>query len=79
METINAEVVKITFRNESNYYTVAVLKNGTEEFIGVGTMPFLNEGDCADFTGEFIVHQTYGEQFKVESLIKSHLKTRRQF
>ncbi|MBQ4120290.1 MAG: ATP-dependent RecD-like DNA helicase [Clostridia bacterium] len=70
METINAEVVKITFRNESNYYTVAVLKNGTEEFIGVGTMPFLNEGDCADFTGEFIVHQTYGEQFKVESFDK---------
>lgn len=30
-------------------------------------MPFLNEGDTAEFTGEFIVHQTYGEQFKIES------------
>ncbi len=67
METIIADVEKITFRNESNYYTVAVLKNGTESFIGVGTMPFLNEGDTAEFTGEFIVHQTYGEQFKVET------------
>ncbi len=70
METFDAEVVKITFRNESNYYTVAVLKNGTEEFIGVGTMPFLNEGDCAEFTGEFVVHSTYGEQFKIESFDK---------
>ena len=67
METILADVVKITFRNESNYYTVAILKNGTEEFTAVGTLPFLNEGDTAEFTGEFIVHQTYGEQFKVES------------
>ena len=75
METINAEVVKITFRNESNYYTVAVLRNGTEEFIGVGTMPFLNEGDFADFTGEFTVHQTYGEQFKVESFQKNAPKS----
>ncbi len=70
MDTIAAEVVKITFRNELNYYTVAVLKNGTEEFIGVGTLPFLNEGDFADFSGEFTVHPTYGEQFKIESFIK---------
>ena len=75
METLNAEVVKITFRNESNYYTVAVLRNGTEEFIGVGTMPFLNEGDFADFNGEFTVHPTYGEQFKVESFDKKPPKS----
>lgn len=67
MEVFSAEVVKITFRNESNYYTVAILKSGIEEFTAVGTMPFLNEGDCAEFTGEFIVHQTYGEQFRVDS------------
>ncbi len=67
METFIADVEKITFRNESNYYTVAILKSGTEKFTAVGTLPFLNEGDTAEFTGEFIVHQTYGEQFKVES------------
>ncbi len=76
METITAEVIKITFRNESNYYTVAVLKNGTEEFMGVGIMPFLNEGDCADFSGEFTVHATYGEQFKVESFVKKPPKNK---
>ncbi len=67
MENFTADVEKITFRNESNYYTVAVLKAGSEKITAVGTMPFLNEGDTAEFFGEFIVHQTYGEQFKVES------------
>jgi len=67
MESFIADVLKITFRNESNYYTVAILKSGTEEFTAVGTMPFLNEGDTAEFKGEFTVHATYGEQFKVES------------
>ena len=67
METFVADVKKITFRNESNYYTVAVLDCGSEEIIAVGTMPFLNEGDTAEFKGSFTVHQTYGEQFKVES------------
>lgn len=67
MESFIADVVKITFRNESNYYTVAVLRSDTEEFTAVGIMPFLNEGDTAEFTGEFTVHATYGEQFKVES------------
>ncbi len=67
MESFIADVVKITFRNESNYYTVAILRSGTEEFTAVGIMPFLNEGDTAEFMGEFTVHATYGEQFKVES------------
>ena len=67
METFIADVEKITFRNESNYYTVAVLSVGDEKITAVGTLPFLNEGDTAEFTGTFVVHQTYGEQFKVES------------
>ena len=67
MEKIIGTVEKITFRNESNCYTVAVLNCDNEEVIAVGILPFLNEGDTAEFVGEFTVHQTYGEQFKVES------------
>ena len=67
LEKIIGTVEKITFRNESNCYTVAVLNCGGEEVIAVGILPFLNEGDMAEFVGEFTVHQTYGEQFKVES------------
>ncbi len=67
LEKIIGTVEKITFRNEANCYTVAVLNCDNEDIIAVGTLPFLNEGDMAEFTGEFTVHQTYGEQFKVES------------
>lgn len=67
MENFIADVEKITFRNESNYYTVAILNVDGEKITAVGTMPFLNEGDTAEFTGKMIFHQTYGEQLKVES------------
>ncbi len=67
MEKIKGIIEKITFRNEANGYTVAVLDCDGEEVIAVGTLPFLNEGDAAEFTGEFTFHQTYGEQFKVET------------
>lgn len=67
MEKIIGIIEKITFRNESNSYTVAVLDCDGAEVIAVGILPFLNEGDKAEFTGQFVVHATYGEQFKVES------------
>lgn len=58
-------VQKITYRNESNAYTVAQIRSGNEEITVVGTLPFLNEGDMAEFFGEYIVHPTYGSQLKV--------------
>ena len=70
-ETENKTVVtgmveKITYRNEGNYYTVAEVNAGGEEITVVGTLPFLSEGDAADFYGAFTVHPSYGPQFKVE-------------
>ncbi len=67
METISGIIHKITFRNEANAYTVAVLRTKTEDVIIVGTLPFINEGDSLDCEGEYTVHATYGEQFKVSS------------
>lgn len=67
METISGIIKKITFRNEANAYTVAVLKTKTEEITVVGTLPFVNEGDSVDLEGDYTVHATYGEQFKVSS------------
>lgn len=75
MEKITGIIQKITFRNESNYYTVAVVTCGSEEVVAVGSMPFLNEGDTAEFFGEFTFHQTYGEQFKVESFERAAPQT----
>lgn len=67
MENISGIIKKITFHNEANAYTVAVLKTKTEEITIVGTLPFINEGDSLDLEGEYTVHATYGEQFKVSS------------
>lgn len=67
LEKFTGTVQKITFRNESNAYTVAVVETDGESLTVVGTLPFLNEGDTAEFCGEFTFHQTYGEQFKTVS------------
>lgn len=67
LEKIIGTVEKITFKNESNGYTVAIINCEGEDITAVGILPFLNEGDVAEFSGEFTFHKTYGEQFKVES------------
>lgn len=66
-KSITGLVEKITYRNEANAYTVAQIKVGKEYITAVGTLPFLNEGDMAEFFGEYTVHANYGQQFKVES------------
>ena len=63
-------VQRITYRNEVNYYTVAEVKTGKEILTVVGIMPFVTEGDYAEFIGKFTVHATYGQQFAAESFEK---------
>ncbi|MEE1238826.1 MAG: ATP-dependent RecD-like DNA helicase [Acutalibacteraceae bacterium] len=63
---IGGTVERITYRNESNAYTVAEVKIDGKSLTVVGIMPFLTEGDEAVFYGEYTVHPSYGEQFKAE-------------
>jgi len=70
MQKLSGTVKKITFQNQSNWYTVAELSDDKENITVVGILPFLNEGDIAEFTGKFIVHSTYGRQFSCESFEK---------
>ncbi len=67
MECVEGTVERITFRNDSNAYTVAVVKAEKELLTVVGIMPFLNEGDLATFHGNFTFHPTYGKQLSVKS------------
>ena len=62
-ENITGTVQRITYKNDSNGYTVADVRVGKENITVVGTLPFLCEGDLADFFGKFIIHPTYGRQF----------------
>lgn len=63
LDSIEGIVEKITYKNEANCYTVAQVKSGKQDVIVVGILPFLNEGDSAEFFGKFTVHPTYGQQF----------------
>ncbi len=69
-QSITGSVEKITYRNEVNCYTVAEVKTSNEKLTVVGIMPFLAEGDIAEFFGKFIVHATYGQQFSCYSFEK---------
>ena len=66
-EELCGVVEKITYSNETNGYTVAVLRSGKERVTVVGTFPFLSEGETLKLTGNFIVHPTYGSQFSATS------------
>lgn len=63
---IKGTVERITYRNESNSYTVAEVRIDSKSITVVGIMPFLAEGDEAVFCGEYTVHPSYGEQFKAD-------------
>lgn len=67
LEVISGTIEHITYHNEQNGYTVASLRNGSSRTTVVGMLPFINNGECGKFTGRYIIHPTYGEQFQVTS------------
>lgn len=66
-EILRGTVENITYQNEFNSYTVCTVKSGRELITVVGTLPFLHEGEQVEFSGNYIVHQTYGQQFSAIS------------
>lgn len=67
MTELTGTVERITYRNDTNCYTVAEVRSGKESVTVVGTLPYLSEGDAAVFYGSYITHPSYGRQFKAES------------
>lgn len=67
MTELTGTVEKITYRNDTNCYTVAEVRSGKETVTVVGTLPYLSEGDAAVFYGSYIMHPSYGRQLKAES------------
>ncbi len=58
-------LAEIIFRNEENFYTVAVMENDEqmEQFIAVGNMPQARCGMTFSLRGSWKTHPSYGEQF----------------
>ncbi len=70
--TIDGVVEHVVYQNEENGYTVcelatASLENPTQEELitVVGNLPFLAEGEAVRAVGKWVMHPSFGRQFKV--------------
>ena len=63
-------IVDVIYKNEVNSYTIANLETETEVFTVVGYLPFINAGDTLKLQGKMVIHQEYGEQFKIDTFEK---------
>ncbi|MGI6037017.1 MAG: ATP-dependent RecD-like DNA helicase [Limnochordia bacterium] len=68
MEALQGQVVRIVFRNEDNYYTVARLEvdDFPEPITVVGNFLAIEEGEFLQLRGQWVHHPEYGRQFKME-------------
>ena len=73
--SVKGIVEKITYKNEQNGYTVAIVRSGKERITVTGCFPFLSEGESAVLTGRYIVHPVYGRQFSADSVEKTTPET----
>lgn len=67
LEEKQGTIAEIIFHNNENGYTVAVFETELEAFTAVGNLPSATIGRSYLIRGEFITHQTYGEQFAIKS------------
>lgn len=67
---IEGEIIDIIYQNEINSYTVAEFETEDGNITIVGYLPFISVGDTLKLFGKIVVHQDYGEQFKVDTFEK---------
>lgn len=67
MEVIQGIVEDIVFENEENGYTVAKIKYNKEIVTIVGCIPFINMSQNLKLYGQWVNHNQFGKQFKVEN------------
>lgn len=62
---IKGHVENFIYQNEVNGYSICLFDIGEELITIVGYLPFVNVGDTLKLNGNYVVHQEYGQQFKV--------------
>ena len=68
---IKGQIAEIIYKNDANGYTIAEFELEDETFLTVvGYLPFIEEGDTLNLIGKMVVHQEYGEQFKIDTFEK---------
>lgn len=66
METIKGFIEHIIYRNHDNGYTVLNLISDGAEITCVGFFKTMDQGETIEAQGEYITHQVYGRQFKIQ-------------
>ncbi len=64
------KVSQIIYKNESNGYTVFLMKSEGEYVTAVGETGAIEPGDEYELDGEFTYHKSYGEQFAFKTITK---------
>lgn len=64
---ISGFVEKIVYKNNENAYCVLEVSSKGDDYVLVGTFPFIAEGDYIEAEGNMTLHPVYGEQMQVTS------------
>ena len=66
MDTVKGYVEKVIFRNAENGYTVLSVEDNGVSTVCVGSFHDIRPGEFMEFSGEFVFHPRFGQQFKAE-------------
>ncbi len=76
MEKVTGSIKNYVYHNDENSYSIARLVTSDEEQVTiVGYFPKMSEDVIYEFEGDWVMHQTYGQQFKVQSLRKAEAQS----
>ncbi|MGN1012686.1 MAG: ATP-dependent RecD-like DNA helicase [Clostridia bacterium] len=73
---IEGKIATIIFKNDTNNWTVLLVKKKNEYITCVGETEEIEVDDELEFEGEMVSHKVYGEQFKFSSYKKVLPKTK---
>ena len=62
---LKGTIQDVIYKNEINGYTIATFEMESADTTIVGYLPFINVGDTLKLNGNYVIHQEYGQQFKV--------------
>lgn len=75
---VQAKLLKVRFRNEENGYTVADFEAEGEPIVGVGQIMEVREGQKYILEGDWVYHDRFGEQFRIDRAQEDTPKTREE-
>lgn len=67
MDTLKGYVEKIIFQNRENGYAVLSVEENGVSTVCVGNFGSVSAGEFMEFTGEYVLHPKFGQQFKAQS------------